>query len=102
MSDHGCVDIVKSPGYSKNVSDIEYIKVQSCFFSEWFGWADGSWDSQACEFFYGIFPLCMAWFIALISKVEEGPAPEEACETILENEKMNWNFYYIYFYIFSI
>ena len=30
------------------------------------------------------------------------PAPEGACETILECEKMNWNFYYIEFYTFGI
>lgn len=33
---------VKSPIYSKNVADVEYIIVQLCFFSECFGGADGS------------------------------------------------------------
>lgn len=35
-------EIVKSPIYSKNVADVEYIIVQLCFFSECFGGADGS------------------------------------------------------------
>lgn len=34
MSDHWCIEIVKSPSYSKNVADIEYIMVQLCFFSK--------------------------------------------------------------------
>lgn len=72
MSDYWCIEIVKSPSYSKNVADVEYIIVQLCFFSEGFGWADESWDSQACKFFDSIFPLSMAWFRAVVSKVEGG------------------------------
>ena len=42
MSDHWCREILKSPIYSKNVADVEYIIVQLCFFSECFGGVDGN------------------------------------------------------------
>lgn len=37
MSCSWCTEILRSLSNAKNVADIEHIKVQSCFLSEWLG-----------------------------------------------------------------